>query len=467
MTIRRLALPLVLCLLAACSGEQRAALPNFVLILADDLGYGDIGPFGSRRNRTPELDRMAAEGMRLTSFYAGAPFCSASRASLLTGSHHRRVSIDVVLFPGDAVGLHPEEVTIAELLKQRGYATALIGKWHLGDQEPFLPNRQGFDYSFGLPYSNGMGPDNPGHNHPPLPLLRNGKVIGEVNDQTVLVEEYTREALRFIRENRDRPFFLYLPHTAVHRPLHPGKRFQGRSKNGAFGDWVEEVDWSTGEILRTLRDLGLDERTLVVFSSDNGPGWGTEPSPGPLRGRKGSVFEGGVRVPTLVRWPGRIPAGSASDEVAAAMDLFPTFAALAGAELPRDRKLDGADIWPILAGSPEAQSPHERLEYWDGPRLVGVRTRRWKLLDDRKGGWQLYDLENDMGERRDVAAEHPEVVERMQQHLADARSDLGRPENRRPAGRVPDPRPLIDHDHSIRPDARPSPAGPAPSAPSL
>ena len=310
--------------------------PNFIFINIDDLGYADIGPFGSTLNRTPHLDRMAREGRKLTCFYA-APVCSPSRASLMTGCYPKRaLPIPHVLFPGNDVGLAPAEVTLAEVLKQQGYATAIIGKWHLGDQPEFLPTRQGFDYYYGLPYSNDMGPakdgvksnlgdplpQTKGQGQPPLPLLRNETVLQRVlaEDQTTLVTRYTEEALKFLRQPRDRPFFLYLPHTAVHFPLYPGKAFQGKSKNGLYGDWVEEVDWSVGQVLDTVRELGLAEKTLVIFTSDNG---GTKRGLNtPWRGHKGTTWEGGMRVPTIAWWPGRIPAGTSTDAVAGMMDIL-------------------------------------------------------------------------------------------------------------------------------------------------
>ena len=308
---------------------QAADAPNLIFINIDDLGYADIGPFGSKLNRTPNLDRMAQEGRKLTCFYA-APVCSPSRASLMTGCYPKRAlpHSRTCCFRGTPSGLAPEEITVAELLKKQGYATGCIGKWHLGDQPEFLPPRQGFDYYFGLPYSNDMGPAEDGvksslgaadpqaakakgQGQPPLPLLRNETVLKRVlaDDQTTLVALYTEEAVKFIREHKDEPFFLYLPHSAVHFPIYPGKAFQGKSNNGIYGDWVEEVDWSVGQVLDTVRELGLSENTLVIFTSDNG---GTQRGVNaPLRGFKGSTWEGGMREPTIAWWPGKIPAGTA------------------------------------------------------------------------------------------------------------------------------------------------------------
>ncbi len=321
------------------------------------MGYADIGPFGSTLNRTPNLDRMAAEGRKLTCFYA-APVCSPSRAALMTGCYPKRsLPIPHVLFPGNDVGLDPREVTVAELLKEQGYVTGIIGKWHLGDQPEFLPTRQGFDTFFGLPYSNDMGPAEDGvksnlgdplpknkakgKGQPPLPWLRNETVVKRVlaDDQTTLVARYTEEAVEFIKKNKDKTFFLYLPHNAVHFPIYPGKAFQGKSNNGIYGDWVEEVDGSVGQVLDTLRELKLDRNTLVIFTSDNG---GTPRAVNaPLRGFKGSTWEGGMREPTIAWWPGKIPAGTSTDAITGMIDILPTLVKLAGGEAarrPQDRR---------------------------------------------------------------------------------------------------------------------------------
>lgn len=446
-----------------------AAPPNFVIINIDDLGYGDIGPFGSTLNRTPNLDRMAAEGRRLTSFYA-APVCSPSRASLMTGCYPKRVlPIPHVLFPAYATGLHPEEITLAELLRDRGYATAIVGKWHLGDQPEFLPTRQGFDEYFGLPYSNDMGPTTDGvkssygeplpeprrNEQPPLPLLRNEKVVRRVRaeDQTRLVSLYTEEALSFIRRHQQRPFFLYLAHNAVHWPLYPGEAFRGRSRNGLYGDWVEEVDWSVGRVLDLIRSLGLASNTLVIFTSDNG---GTRRAiNAPLRGFKGSTWEGGVRVPTIAWWPGRIPPGTSCDAITGMFDLLPTFVKLAGGSPPQDRKIDGQDIWPLLAGQTEVQPPHEVFHYFRGLQLQAIRKGPWKL--HLKGG-ALYNLETDLGEQHNVADDHPAVVQELRAEAERMKDDLGLEglgPGVRPLGRVEHPQPLIAPDGTIRPGFEP------------
>jgi arylsulfatase A-like enzyme len=474
--MRRIIFTLVLLglvtLRARCA--DTAPKPNFILILADDLGYGDIGPFGSTKNRTPNLDRMAREGLRLTSFY-GAPVCTPSRAQILTGSYAKRVSLPQVLSPAAAIGLSTNEHCIAELLKQQGYATIAIGKWHVGDHPDFLPTRHGFDHYFGLPYSNDMGgreatdaaavTANRRDTRPPLPLLRDGEVIETISSsaQDRLTERYTDEAVKFIQEHKSGPFFLYLPHTAVHTPLHPGAKFRGKSANGLYGDWVEELDWSVGRVLDTVRELGLADHTLVIFSSDNGP-WLTQGinggEAGPLRGGKGGTYEGGVREPTLAWWPGKIPGRAASDAVAANFDLLPTFVKLAGGTLPADNKIDGRDIAPLFFGQSQ-ESPHEAHFYFAGNQLQAVRSGPWKLAVARqsenlfhppgapvvrpgRGPFTptLYNLDTDIGERHDVAAQHPEVVIRLQALVARMDADLGVEKlgpGVRPPGRVSHP----------------------------
>jgi arylsulfatase A len=440
--------------------------PNFIVINIDDMGYADIAPFGSKLNRTPNLDRMAAEGRKLTCFYA-APVCSPSRASLMTGCYPKRgLPIPHVLFPNNNIGLAPEEVTVADLLKTQGYTTACIGKWHLGDQPEFLPTRQGFDVYFGLPYSNDMGPfedgtrsslgdpipqpKTKGQGHPPLPLMRQETVLQRVlpDDQTRLVEMYTNEAIAFLRANKDKPFFLYAPHSAVHFPIYPGKAFQKKSQNGYYGDWVEEVDWSVGKVLDTVRELGLSEKTLILFTSDNG---GTQRAVNtPLRGHKGSTLEGGMRVPTIALWPGKIPAGTSTDAITGMFDVLPTFVKLAGGTLPTERKFDGGDIWPLLAGTPDAKSPHDAFYFYRGLKLEAVRSGAWKL---HLAKTELYNLEKDIGEATNVAAENAEVVTKLQA-LADAtKDDLGLDgigPGCRPLGKVANPQPLIANDGTVR-----------------
>jgi len=450
-----------LLLLAAllAPGLSSARPPNVVVIFIDDMGYGDIGPFGATKQRTPHLDRMAKEGMKLTSFYA-TPVCSVSRAQMMTGCYGARVSVPGVYFPGQSVGLNPSEVTVAERLKEKGYATQMVGKWHLGDQPDFLPTRQGFDHYLGIPYSNDMLKKSAETKVPVVPLLRDEKVV-ELMDgegQRRLVELYTKEAVDFIGRSKDQPFYLYFAHNAVHTPIYPGKAFAGKSQNGRFGDWVEEVDWSVGQVLDTLRAQGLDKDTIVVFTSDNGP-WLTKGadggSAGPLRGGKGSTWEGGVRVPTLAWWPGRIPAGSVNDAVAATIDLLPTFVALAGGTVPATPVIDGRDITPILLGQSK-ESAREAHYYFASYDLQAVRQGRWKLAlspqPEGMGkqaaktppGLRLYDLDADIGEQTDVAAQHPEVVARLKALADKMAAEIGgkTPTARRPAGEVKDAKTL-------------------------
>ena len=445
---------LFLLLAAVLSAAASARSPNVVVIFIDDMGYGDIGPYGATKQRTPHLDRMAKEGMKLTSFYA-APVCSVSRAQMMTGCYGARVSVPGVYFPGQSVGLNPSEVTVAERLKEKGYATQIIGKWHLGDQPEFLPTRQGFDHYLGIPYSNDMLKKSADTKIPVVPLLRDEKIV-ELMDgdaQTRLVEIYTKEAVDFIGRNKDKPFYLYFAHNAVHTPIHPGAAFAGKSSNGRFGDWVEEVDWSVGQVLEALRSQGLDKDTLVVFTSDNGP-WlvkGTDGgSAGPLRGGKGSTWEGGVREPTIAWWPGHVPAGSVNDAVAGTIDLLPTFVSLAGGTVPATPVIDGRDITSILLGQSK-DSAREAHYYFAAYDLQAVRQGRWKLaiapqsegMNAKKGpklaaGLRLYDLDAEIGEQTDVAAQHPEIVAKLKALADKMAAEIGgkEPSARRPAGEV-------------------------------
>ncbi|MDA0591399.1 MAG: sulfatase-like hydrolase/transferase [Planctomycetota bacterium] len=449
--------------------------PNFIIINIDDLGYADIEPFGSKVNRTPNLNRMAAEGRRLTSHYA-APVCSPSRASLMTGCYPKRVlSIPHVLFPGNDVGLDQRETTVAELLREKGYATGCIGKWHLGDQPEFLPRKHGFDYYYGLPYSNDMGPAGDGvksnlgaplpkpgtgrNGQPPLPLMRNETVLQRVlpADQQAIVERYTNEAVTFLWDHRDEPFFLYLPHSAVHFPLYPSERFRGKSKHGLFGDWVEEVDWSVGRVLDTVRDLGLAKNTMVIFTSDNGGQNQHGAINLPLRGGKGSTLEGGMRVCTVAWWPGKIPASTETAEITSHMDFLPTLTKLAGGKVPDDRRIDGGDIWPLLAGHADAKTPYESFLYYRGLNLQAVRSGPWKL-HLQKG--ELYNLETDIGEATNVAKDNEEVITKLRAIAAAQKNDLGATDigpGCRPLGRVENAQPLIDHDGKVRAGFEPRP----------
>lgn len=433
-----------------------ARKPNFVIIMTDDQGYQDLGCFGSPKIKTPHVDRMATEGMRFTDFYSGASVCTPSRAALMTGCYASRVGNLPVLFPRSNTGLNPDEITIAEILKEQGYATACIGKWHLGHHAPFLPTRQGFDTYFGIPYSNDMtlDPSQPLaddivlregvtlesiRNHKKrdlVPLMRDEKIVEYPADQNTLTKRYTEEAVKFIKANRDRPFFIYLPHTMPHIPLFVTPEFEGKSEIGLYGDAVEEIDWSTGQILDTLRELKIDKHTLVVYTSDNGP-WKLDQKSWvkgnknrrvggfahPLRGYKFSRFEGGMRVPTVMWWPGRIPAGTSCGEVAASMDLLPTCAALAGAEPPKDRGTDGKSLVALLEGKEGAKSPHEAFFY----RTEAVRMGDWKLK-----GKALYNLKTDISEQTDVAREHPHIAARLKKRLDAFKAEIKK--NRRPAG---------------------------------
>ena len=440
--------------------------PNIVLIFCDDLGYGDLGCFGSKKHRTPNIDRMAREGTKLTSFYSTSGVCTPSRSSLMTGCYPRRVNMHEdarggwVLFPRARKGLNPNEITMAEVLKSQGYATACVGKWHLGDQDPFLPRKQGFDTYYGIPYSNDMGTKQrrPQPN-PPLPLLDGEKVIEAPVDQRTITKRYTDRVIDFMTKSRDKPFFVYLPHTFPHWPFFASERFHGKSANDGFGDTVEELDWSTGEILAAIKKLGIDENTLVIFTSDNGANPNRGGSNLPLRGRKGTTLEGGQRVPFIVRWPGKVPAGKECDELAVTFDLLPTFAKLAGGEAPKDRKIDGKDIRPLLLGTEGAKTPHEAFFYYFRDRLQAVRSGKWKLHVEgetpgrgrlpkgAKPPARLFDLSGDIREEKDVAGAHPDVVKKLETFAAAARADLGHGKQKgsgqRPAALVDEAKPLV------------------------
>jgi len=439
--VRNITLILAAALLLAATGLSAAQTPtapqsprppNIVIIFADDLGYGDLGVYGHPLIRTPRLDRLASEGLRLTSFYASAPVCSASRYSLLTGRYAIRAGINGALMPESTNGLGADETTIADILKSAGYRTGMVGKWHLGNRPGFFPTEHGFDSYFGLLYSNDMV--RPWvQTDVPMRLYRGTQALpGEV-DNAALTERYTEEAVTFIGENRNRPFFLYLAHSMPHVPLGVSPRFAGRSANGRYGDVVEAIDWSTGRVLDALRDAGVERETLVIFTSDNGPWMDMPPrmlvdprivrtdagSAGPLRGSKGTTREGGVRVPFLARWPGHIQAGAVGTDLATTMDILPTLAGIVGAPLPAGRALDGVDIRAFLEG--RAPSPVEWYVYNYGGRVEGVRDRRWKLhlTFPEKGEpvAALYDLSLDPSERWDVAADHADIVVRLRDRM--------------------------------------------------
>jgi arylsulfatase A-like enzyme len=477
---------------AALCGAVAAASapPNIVIIFTDDQGYADVGVYGAEDYATPNLDRMAAEGARFTDFYVAQPVCSASRAALLTGCYPNRIGITGALGPRSTHGIHDEETTLAELCRSRGYATAVFGKWHLGHLPEFLPLRHGFDEYYGIPYSNDMWPLHPAYAHfppgtaarkrgyPDLPLFEGNQVVDpEVtsDDQKQFTRDLTERAVAFINERNEGPFLLYVAHPMVHVPLHVSDEFAGKTTAGLYGDVISEIDWSVGRILEAIRAQGLDDRTLVIFTSDNGP-WLSYGNHGgsatPLREGKGTTFEGGVRVPCIMRWPGTIPAGRVCREPMMTIDIFPTVAALIGAELPA-RAIDGRDARALLLGTPGATSPHEAyFFYYHRNDLEAMRSGRWKLhfphkyrsmegRDPGSGGtpgkydWdrrtdlELYDLHTDVAESRNISADHPEVVARLIALAEAMRCELGdsltgvEGTGRRPPGRHEPP--VEDH----------------------
>jgi len=449
------------------SEEKSTDKPNVVIVFCDDVGYADIGVFGAKGYETPNLDRMAAEGVKFTDFYAAASSCTPSRAALMTGCYPQRVSLPNVIGPKATIGISDQEQTIAETLKPLGYATACYGKWHLGHHPKFLPTRHGFDEYFGLPYSNDMWPKHPTNkSFPDLPLIEGERILEYNPDQTQLTTWYTERSVRFIEKNKDQPFFLYVPHSMAHVPLFVSDKFKGKSERGLYGDVMMEIDWSVGQILSTLERLDIDEKTLVIFCSDNGPWLSYGDHSGvakPLREGKGTSFDGGHREPTVMRMPGKIPAGKVCNEAASTIDILPTVAKLTGAELPAHR-IDGKDIWPLMTGVPGAKSPHEAFFYYRSFALEAVRSGKWKLhlphsyrtLAGRPGGTggqpakyeqakigpALFDLENDIGEQHDVSARHPAIVKRLMAMADEMRQDLGDSakkmtgQNRRPPGRI-------------------------------
>lgn len=433
---------------------RNAVPPNVVIIFTDDQGYSDVGCFGAEGFNTPNLDRMAAEGVRLTNFYVAQPVCSASRAALLTGCYSSRVNIHHALMPRAPKGLNLNETTMAEMLKAKGYATACFGKWHLGDHPDYMPMRQGFDEYFGIPYSNDMWRRHPvpgmQKQWPWLPLFEGEKTIDSLQDQTMLTTRITEHAVSFINRHRDKPFFLYVPHPQPHVPLYVSDKFRGKSELGLYGDVIMEIDWSVGEILAALRRNGLEENTLVIFTSDNGPwlAYGNHAGHAkPLREGKGTVWDGGVREPFILQWKGHLPEGLVVNEPLMTIDLLPTIARITGADLP-PLPIDGRDAWPVLSGQPGAKSPHEAyFFYYQTNELQAMRSGRWKLYfphtyitkgetegkDGQPGPMvkvkltepELYDLETDISETRNVAAEHPDVVQRLQALAEQTRDDLG------------------------------------------
>jgi arylsulfatase len=429
--------------------------PNVVIIFTDDQGYADVGVFGAKGFTTPNLDRMAKEGRRFTDWHAAQPVCSASRTALLTGCYPNRIGINGALGPGSKVGIGDGEVTIAEMLRPLGYATAIYGKWHLGDRPQFLPTRHGFDEYFGLPYSGDMWPLHPevGNKFPPLPLYDGEKTVKvglTHEDQEQLTTQYAEHAVSFIERNKAKPFFLYVTPNMPHVPLHVSSKFKGKSQLGLYGDVIMEIDWLVGEIFGALKRNGVDENTLVIFTSDNGPwlSYGNHAgSAGPLREGKGTTFDGGHREPFIARWPGKIPADSVCPEPAMNIDLLPTIAKLTGAKLP-GHKIDGLDVWPLFTGDSSAKNPHDAyFFYYAQNELQAVRSGDWKLFfphtarsmvgqapgkDGIPGKYkplpvalELYNLRDDLGETKNVAAENPEIVKRLEALAETAREDMG------------------------------------------
>ncbi len=458
--------------------------PNFIVILTDDLGYGDFGCYGAKNIRTPNIDKMAQDGTKLTSFYV-SPVCSPTRAALLTGCYPQRVGIGGVQFQRNPSGLSTEEITLPELLQREGYATALIGKWHLGYKSSQNPLHHGFDYWMGTIASNSTNYD-PFDQEFALdcifregftletaraaksvksPLLRNNKMIEFPSNQTQFTKRYTEETIRFIKEHKNLPFFIYLAHNMPHVPLHASDAFRGKSSHGIYGDVIEELDWGIGEVLRALKENGLDDNTLVILTSDNGPKKEVGGSSGVLRGGKGSTFEGGVRVPCIMRWPGKVPAGLVNEEYAGVFDLLPTLVNLAGGEVPTDRVIDGRDIWPVIADTGKAKTPHDAVYYFSGRQVRGVRAGQWKLLyadqketsPNRKAELtkeerklprsqrkslikqrsrsirakqgpilSLFNLDDDLSESKNVIKEHPETAERLKAMMETFANELKR-----------------------------------------
>ena len=451
----------------SCAGQKKAAIkPNIVLIFTDDQGYGDLGCFGSPDIKTPNLDKMAAEGALLTDFYVAAPLCTPSRAALMTGSYPIRIDMATgsrfvpVLLSADEKGLNPEEITIAEILKTAGYKTGMFGKWHLGDQPEFLPTKQGFDEFFGIPYSHDIHPFLPGNPVgplPPLPLLKGDEVIELDPDADYLTKRITEASVDFITRNKENPFFLYVPHPIPHRPLHASPTFMEnvadsirdklaledgfvdyKTRDLIYKEAIHEIDWSVGEILKSLKENGLDNNTLVIFTSDNGPADKGLGSAGSLRGYKASTYEGGMREPAIMRWPGKIESGQVNHKLMTAMDLLPTIANLCGAKIPTDRVIDGKDIWPVLTKG--KNSPHEYFFYYLFKEIKAVRSGKWKLHVKGEKPTELYNLDTDVSETTNVLEAHPDITKRLLEAVKDFKKDIK--ENHRPAAYVKNPKAL-------------------------
>lgn len=451
-------LTIILAVAFSCNSTVDEKLPNIVIIFTDDQGYADVGCYGAKGFETPHLDKLAGQGLRFTDFYVSQAVCSASRAALLTGCYSDRVGIQGALGPRSKIGLNPEEETIPELLKKKDYATGIFGKWHLGHDTTFLPLNQGFDEYFGLPYSNDMWPvgydGNPSKRkkgYPELPLIEGDKaieIISDLEDQSTLSTRYAEKAVAFIKKNKDNPFFLYLPHSMPHVPLAVSEKFNNKSEQGMYGDVIMEIDWSVGQIMQALEDNGIADNTLVIFTSDNGPWMNFGNHAGsalPLREGKGTMWEGGVRVPCIMRWPGKIPAGTETDKIASTIDVLPTLAAVLDIPLG-GKKIDGVDISSLMFGK-EGANPRETFYYFYGNELGAVRQGDWKLCfphryrtysgvepgnDGLPGhyntgecGLELYNLRTDIGESKDVAAQNPEIVEALKKIADQARFELG------------------------------------------
>lgn len=473
----------ILAVITDCAGQAstgKAASPNIVLIYMDDMGYADVGSYGSIDYATPNIDKLAAQGMRFTNFYAAQPICSASRAAILTGCYPNRIGFYGALVPNSKIGISDKELTIAGMLKNKGYSTAIIGKWHLGDAKKFLPLQHGFDEYFGLPYSNDMWPidyngkpfkdtSNFRAKWPPLPLIAGNKVIRYIEtleDQSMLTTLYTKKAVSFINRHKKKPFFLYLAHSMVHVPLAVSDKFKGKSIQGLFGDVMMEIDWSVGEIMKAVKENGIEKNTLFIFTSDNGPSirFGNHAgSSGGLREGKATTWEGGLREAAIMRWPGVIPSGTVCNKLSSNIDILPTLSAITKAPLSSN-KIDGVNILPLLKEEPDA-NPRDHLSYYYNKNsLQAVRQGHWKLVlphsyksyeneipgkDGYPGqrhidstGLALFDLRRDPGERYDVKEQNPDVVQKMQQLVEQAREDLGDDltgrsgKNRRPPGQL-------------------------------
>jgi arylsulfatase A len=411
--------------ISSCKNNNTENLPNIIIFFTDDQGYADIGCYGAEGFETPHLDQLASEGIRFTNFYVPATVCTPSRAGLLTGRYPKRSNLhEAVLFPYSNGGLSAKEYTMAEMLNEVGYSTSCIGKWHLGHKAEFMPNKQGFDHFYGVPYSNDM--DNYYYKRndfqsPPLPFYRNTELIESGPDQQYLTKRYTEEAISQIRNRGEKPFFIYLAHNMPHLPLHASPSFEGKSKKGLYGDVITELDWSSGEIIRVLKEEGIYENTIFIFTSDNGPAVG---SAKPLRGKKAQTWEGGQRVPGIIVWPDKIPAGIVSEDFASTLDLLPTLAKISGAKIPDGLIIDGMDISEYLLSPETAKLPERPFYYYArNGKIEAIRLGKWKLHLEKSLGWDvkssgifhvsLYNLELDIAEKNNLAKQLPEIVEKL------------------------------------------------------